>query len=186
MDVGLNNKNTLGKIAPEFADVVFFIEANSNEQMSLWSEWSSDSITVIKPLSDEFIDLLPESFRPKVKTINDKIKRVEHPRVEWKQIMSGFGITIGYIKVQNDNFENEFPVCVSFSFAFINGNKVCFYDCTSRIEDHTMIEDWLTSHFQLTHDNYTRWNHTNSSNFHSCVHSLDRLDKEPRDTIYKK
>jgi len=43
----------------------------------------------------------------------------------------------------------------------------------------------LIKQFQLTHDGYTRWNHTNSSNFHNCVNSLDRLDKEPRETIYK-
>ena len=44
-----------------------------------------------------------------------------------------------------------------------------------------MVEDWFLAKFQLTHDNYTRWNHVDSNNFHNCVNSLDRLDIEPRD-----
>lgn len=31
MDVGLNNRNTLGDVQPEFKDVVFFVEATSTE-----------------------------------------------------------------------------------------------------------------------------------------------------------
>ena len=41
MDVGLNNRNTLGEIAPELTDVVFLVEATSAEQHNLWSEWSA-------------------------------------------------------------------------------------------------------------------------------------------------
>jgi hypothetical protein len=178
MDVGLNNRNTLGEIHPDFADVVFFVESNNNEQMQHWSEYSKDSMSNIKSLPEDFINSLPQEFKTQVKHLNDKVKRFERTRVDWKQVMSGFGITIGHIK--------KMPVHVSFSFAIINGKKICFYDCTSRMADHTMVEDWLISRFQLTNDGYERWNHTNSSNFHNCVSALDRLDKEPRNTIYKK
>lgn len=176
MDVGLNNKNTLGEIRPEFADVVFFVEANSNEQFHHWREYSKDSMTNIKALSNTFIDSLPEQFKSQVKQLNNNIEKIVRTRVNWKQVMSGFGLTIGSV--------NELPVHVSFSFAIIEGKKVCFYDCTSRMADHTMVEKWLISQFQLTHDGYTRWNHTNSSNFHNCINSLDKLDKEPRETVY--
>lgn len=175
MDVGLNNRNTLGEIAPEFADVVYFIEANSNEQFSIWQDFSKESMSNIQPLSEEFISLLPLEFREKVSTLNRKVEKVSKERFDWKQISSGFGITIG--KVQKK------PVTVSFSFAIINGKKVCFYYCMSRMVDHTMIKDWLISRFQLTHDNYTRWNHSDATNFNPAY--LDRIDKEPRDTVYK-
>lgn len=178
MDIGLNNKNTLGELNPAFSDVVFMVESNSNEQMHHWTEWSTQSMSNIKPLSEDFIDTIPELLRSKVKELNDKVKKFEHPRVKWEQVMSGFGMQIGSI--------GERPITLCFSFAIINGKKVCFYDCTSGIADYVFIEDWLIKHFQLTNDNYNRWNHTNSSNFHNCIHALDRLDKEPRDTVYKK
>lgn len=49
-----------------------------------------------------------------------------------------------------------------------------------RAVDHSMVDNWLREHFQLTHDGYTRWNHVDSNNFHNCVGSFNRLDKEPR------
>jgi len=166
-------------VAREFTDVVFFIESTSNEQMNHWSEWSKESMSNIKSLPDSEIEKITDlSLQRKVMDLNRKVRRFEHPRVEWEQVMNGFSLTIGYVK--------KSPVCVSFSFAVINGKKVCFYDCTSQIADHQMIEDWLISRFQLTHDNYSRWNHTNSSNFHICVHGLDSLDEKPRNTVYVK
>ncbi len=180
MDVGLNNRNTLGEIAPEFTDVVFLVEANSNEQFNLWQDWSDQSMTNIKSLPDYMLDTIKEDILlyKKLKALNDNVKHNKHKRVKWKQIMNGFGLTIGHIK--------KFPVFLSFSFAIINNKKICFYECTSRMSDSKMIEDFLIKRFQLTHDNYTRWNHTNAMNFHNCVNSLDRLDKEPRDTVYRK
>lgn len=177
MDIGLNNKNSLGKINKEFADVVFFVEANSNEQLTLWQEWSKESMHNVQPLSDEFIDNLSEEIKAIIKPFNNKVKRITSTRVDWVQIMSGFGLTIGHV--------NNLPVFVSFNFAVINGKKICFYDPTSRMVDHTMVEKWLIEHFQLTHDGYTRWNHTDAMNFHNCVNSLDIIDVEPRKTIYK-
>ncbi len=177
MDIGLNNRNMLGDINSEFIDVVFFIEANSNERSILWQEWAKESITNIEPLSDKFIEGLPLKAQITLKELNNKIKIFNHKRVIWEQVYAGFRVTIGQV--------NKSPVFVSFSFAFINGKKVCFYDCTSKIVDYSMVEKWLITHFQLTHDDYTRWNHVDANNFHNCVNSLDKLDKEPRDTFYK-
>lgn len=177
MDVGLNNKNTLGEIAPEFSDVVFFVEANSNEQFLLWQEYSKESMSNIQPLSDAAINNIPTDYREDVKILNNKVKKFAHTRIDWKQIMSGFGLTIGQVQRK--------PVCVTFNFAIINGKKVCFYYPSSIMVDHRMIENWLISRFQLTHDKYTRWNHVDANNFHNCVNSLDNIDKEPRETVYK-
>ena len=147
-------------------------------------EWSTQSMHNIKSLTDLDISRIEEATNirvdvvKKIKDLNRAVKKVETKRVVWQQVMAGFGLTIGQVQKK--------PVHVHFSFAIINGKKVCFYECTSRMADHTMIEDWLMSRFQLTHDDYTRRNHVNATNFHNCINSLDNLDKEPRDTVYKK
>jgi len=187
MDVELNNKNTLGEVAPEFADVVFLVEANNNERLQLWSDWAEDSIHNTKSLNDEVIACLGEAVKswPVLKSVfelNNDIKNNQHTRVKWEQVSAGFLKTIGHIK----SGKKKLPVSVEFSFAFINGKKVCFYNCCSRAADHTMIHDWLIERFQLTHDNYTRWNHTDAGNFHNCINSLEDLDKKPRNTKYIK
>ena len=187
MDVGLNNRNTLGEIAPEFKDVVFFVEANSNEQFEIWEDWSRESMSNIEPLDKEVIDSLSEAVKSwpvlnKIVNINNKLKNNYHKRVEWEQIMAGFMLTIGSIKKGKE----KFPISVSFSFATIEGKKICFYYCCSAIADYPMVEEWLIKRFQLTHDNYTRWNHTDANNFHNCINSLDNLDEKPRNTKYKK
>lgn len=182
MDVGLNNRNTLGEIAPEFEDVVFFVEATSTEQHTLWSEWSTRSMSNIEPISDDVMSLVQEKLGAgilfeKLSKLNRKVKDNNQPRVNWEQVSAGFALSVGQVGKNN--------VMVCFTFAFINGKKICFYEATSQVVNHKMIEDWLISKFQLTHDGYSRWNHTNAMNFHNCVNSLDNLDKEPRDTVYK-
>ncbi len=181
MDVGLNNRNTLGEIAPEFNDVVFFVEATSTERLNLWSEWSKESMSNIEPISDDHLKLIGDKLSRdlylKVETLNEKVKKNNSTRVNWEQISAGFMLPVGQV--------GKDSVYVRFSFAIINGKKICFYEATSQVVNHEMVKDWLISRFQLTNDNYCRWNHTDARNFHNCIGSLDRLDKEPRDTVYK-
>lgn len=186
MDVGLNNRNTLGKEAPELADVVFLVEATSNEKFNLWQEWSDDSMFDVKPLSKNTIECLNEAAKswPVLRSVfdlNSKIEHNQHPRIKWEQVNVGRMLTIGHINIDNE----KLPVNIEFSFAIIKGKKICFYNCCSRVADYTMIKNWLIKRFQLTHDKYSRWNHTDAANFHNCVQSLDNLDKKPRNTKYK-
>lgn len=185
MDVGLNNKNFLSKEAPEFNDVVFLVKATNCEQFTLWQEYSKESLHNIEPFNDIFISNLENNvnwnqsnnfFLSEIKKLNDKLERTQLKRVNWKQINAGFTLRIGWVE--------EKPVALHFSFAIINGKKICFYECTSRMADNTMIEKWLIERFQLTHDGYCRWNHTNATNFHICTQGLDSIDLEPRDTVY--
>lgn len=99
-------------------------------------------------------------------------------KVDWEQINTGFMITIGQLDSR--------PVTIEFSFAIIKRKKVAFYNGCSQVVDHKMIDEWLISRFQRTHDNYSRWNHVNATNFHNCINSLETLDIEPRDTVYAK
>ena len=60
---------------------------------------------------------------------------IEERRVDWKQVSSGFGLTLGKL--------DDRPIYVCFSFAYINGHKICFYEATSQVIDHKLIEKWL-------------------------------------------
>ena len=100
----------------------------------------------------------------------------KNTRVDWKQISTGFMRTIGYLDSR--------PVEIEFSFAIIKEKMVAFYYGCSQVVDHKMIDEWLISRFQRTHDNYSRWNHVDAANFHNCINSLDKLDVEPRNTVY--
>lgn len=105
------------------ARTVFFVNANSFEQFSLWKE---------------------------------------HKDV-WEEDVSEFSQIIGYI-----NDHHNMPVNVSFSFAKIHGQLVCFYYTCSRFNDHEMVEAWICEHYPIY--NGTRRAMTNATNFHHCTH----------------
>ena len=116
-----------------FTDVLFIIEANSNEQHNLWRDWHH----------------APIDGKP----------------VPWKQIMSGFSMVIDHCKIDND----ELPINVSFSFAYVNNIKVCFYDVVSDLVIHSKVRKFLERIHIVKYDCGTRWAHTDASNFHNCV-----------------
>lgn len=184
MDTGLDNQNYLGKEASELADVVFLVECDgSKDQYNLWCEYSVKSRSNIAPLAEDDIKQLKaeltgnyDKLLSRILTVNDRVKDNYHTRYDWKDISSGIMLTIGHV----GEGKNKLPVCVSFNFAEINGHKICFYYTCSRANESEMVRKWLIERFQLTHDNYTRWNHVDSNNFHNCLNSLDSLDKEPR------
>jgi hypothetical protein len=181
MNVRLTNVNNLGHYHDDLSDVVFLVEATKNEAFQLWQNWSSDSLSNITPISDEVMSIIDRSlferiYYKRIKRLNDEVKRFQHTRVNWVQIATGFCLTIGYVNHGNE----KLPVSIEFSFARINGKKVAFYSNYSRAGDSQMIENFLAENFQLTHDNYTRWNQVNATNFHNCVGSLDNLDEKPR------
>lgn len=183
MDVGLNNRNMFEN--EHLKDVVFLVDTSSGkDQHSLWEEWSLEYAEKFGPKKIQEIPghliscPLLSDVSESIKRHNKKVDEDNQHRVKWESARMGISIEIGDL--------DDRPICVQFGFAHINGHKVAFYEGSSQLVDHKMIEDWLTENFQLTNDGYTRWNHVDSTNFHNCVNSLDRMDKEPRNTIYKK
>lgn len=85
-----------------------------------------------------------------------------HKKIEWEQDLSGFGMTLGQIKKR--------PIFVSFSFAKIGGKYVCFYNATSQLVDHKMIEDYLEKNYPIKYDGGSRRAMTDANNFHNCYH----------------
>lgn len=110
-------------------------------------------------------------------------------RYTWEQIQQGWSFTIINLKISgslgDNKIEETLPVNISISLAKVNGHKILFYSSDSMISHYGLIDAFMISNFQRTHDSYTRWNHTNAVNFHNCVGYLDTIDQDPRDTEYE-
>lgn len=179
MDTGMKNRNFFKEEL--LSDGVFLVEASLSEMHNLWKEWGSEFYEdfehtyPLEPVREYDIRKIPPEFRDMynfVEKHNEKIRENRRHRVEWKEDSKGICIEIGSV-------DNR-PVCVSFFTAKIDGKKVIFYEPVSQIVDYRMVREYLEKNFQMTHDNYTSWNHTDANNFHICVHALQKLDKEPR------
>jgi len=101
---------------------VFFIEANSYEQLMLWKEFKEET--------------------------------------NWEENGCGFSQVIGFIKEDKD-----MPVNVSFMFAKVWGERVCFFDTCSRFNDSEMVREWIEKNYPVKYDNGTRWAIRNAMNF---------------------
>jgi hypothetical protein len=88
----------------------------------------------------------------------------------WVQDNMGFSQTIGFL-----NGDRDKPVVVSFFFNSLFGQRVCFYEATSRYVDHTMVEDYIKAIYQKKYDNDTRNAMTDAMNFHHAVHHCKEL-----------
>jgi hypothetical protein len=97
----------------------------------------------------------------------------------WEDEGMGHSINIGEI--------NKRPVCVTLFYTEINGHRVMFYEGTSQVVDHKMIERWL-QHWTLKTirwDNGHRWAHSDAMNFHHCIDAIQELNDRARMTAIK-
>lgn len=92
----------------------------------------------------------------------------------WKEDLAGFSQVIGYIK--NDE---DMPVCVEFTFAILDGFRVCFYNATSRFVDHKMIEDFILKNYPV-HYNDDCNAMTNATNFHHVALAINEHKENKR------
>jgi len=69
----------------------------------------------------------------------DALERDWRGRIaSWQNLAVGRWWQIGTIA--------KLPICVSISFARLNGKLVGFYQTISRAVDHTKVERWLNTH----------------------------------------
>lgn len=99
-------------------------------------------------------------YKPKYKKA--KIK-------DWKQESMGQTITIGTC--------DKRPVCISIFWSWLDGHRVMFYEASSQVVDHKMVEKWIWHFSKHIKWDGTRWAHTNSSNFHHCINTIQDLNK---------
>lgn len=64
--------------------------------------------------------------------------RERMPDGEWIQSLSGPFVTVGQV--------NGRPVCISLFVNTIGGKKVVFYEASSVMVDHDMINQWFLDH----------------------------------------
>lgn len=77
--------------------------------------------------------------------------RDPRPKVQWDHISLGAWFQIGKF--------HDAPVCVSISFARVNGSIVAFWECTSIVAHSKMIEEWIAAKMPKARG-------TNAMNFH--------------------
>jgi hypothetical protein len=162
MDTGLNNRNTLHLALknPYMEDVEWMIEATTEEKFQLWRDY------------DEKFDWKDARFSHSYSIL--QLETIP-------KIVLGKPTSIATKKAKKESL----PVYIEFDYAIINGHKVCFYTSNSCLSHYGYIDAFLITYFQRTHHNYSRWNHTNATNFHNCINYLDTIDIVPRDTKHK-
>lgn len=82
----------------------------------------------------------------------------------WEQVNPGWSITVGQL--------NSRLICISTSWARIDGQLVMFWEATSQLVDMLLVEKWLAENFK------GKWGGgrdatTNAQNFHHCLHAID-------------
>ena len=82
-------------------------------------------------------------------------------RVGWEDIGDGWLETVGLYQGR--------PACISLSWAILNGHPILFYDATSELVDHLMIEQWFKENCWPLWDKGTRRAHCDAMNFHHCL-----------------
>ena len=59
--------------------------------------------------------------------------------MHWEEDLQGCWVIVGYISGK--------PVGVSFSFAKVYGQQICFFEPTSVVVDYDLIHKWVTDHY---------------------------------------
>jgi hypothetical protein len=88
-------------------------------------------------------------------------------KVAWRSDSLGVLLTLGELDGR--------PVCVSFTWATLNGKRVLFYNATSEVVDHKLVGEWLQAHCNPKWDNGQRRAHCDAQNFHHCLHALHEV-----------
>ena len=101
----------------------------------------------------------------------DNARDSQHRRFKsrtWEQINPGWLVTVGELALV--------PICVSTTWAKIDGHLVMFWEACSQVVDREQIDFWINDHFINT------WNNglpakTNAMNFHHCLSAIDQANE---------
>lgn len=81
-------------------------------------------------------------------------------KAAWKENPAGYSEVIGYL--------DDMPVCISLFTITVDGHKLLFFDPTSQVVDHRMIDQWLEENLPKSAFKTDGWiNKTNAMNFHN-------------------
>ncbi len=90
-----------------------------------------------------------------------------HEKVNWEQDHFGWSCPIGTL--------DRRPIHLTFFWARIEGKLVGFWECTSEVADHKLIERWLRKYCSpmLPGGREAR---VNANNFHICIQEIQRVN----------
>jgi hypothetical protein len=84
----------------------------------------------------------------------------QYPEIEnWDQI-NGFLITVGKY--------DDRSVCISLNWCILDGCVVCFWNPTSELIDHKMIENWFEKYYPNPNKR------CDANNFHHCLNAVKK------------
>jgi hypothetical protein len=92
-----------------------------------------------------------------------------HDSHSWQDVRHGWLAQIGQV--------GDMPVCISLHWAVIDGRRVLFYEATSQVVDHRMVEAWLKEHCNPVWDG-SRRAHADAGNFHLCLQAIRELNEK--------
>lgn len=75
-------------------------------------------------------------------------------RMDWDSDGIGYGHQIGelYTSLEPDTSEVALPkarpIFLTFMFATIKGKRICFWNASSQLVDHQMVEEWLKTNLR--------------------------------------
>jgi len=124
-----------------FKETVYRVEATRFEKSVLWRSHSNEAV-------------------------KHKLSTADHPHlvVDWVQITSGYGLTVGWIEDRS--------VHVSFEWANINDKLVMFWEPTSFLVDYDIIDKWFE--VEMPHVEKCE-----ADTFTHCIDWINKQHKEP-------
>jgi hypothetical protein len=101
----------------------------------------------------------------------DAWKEWHERATSWEQC-HGWLITLGRVAIMKLPLGKveRMSVCVAVDWVLINGKLVAFYDATSQVVDHRIVDKYIRG-------NCSR--HTNVLNFHLAMHDIERAAQAP-------
>lgn len=88
---------------------------------------------------------------------NEALYKNKHNVIKWEQ-GSGRMYTLGELDGR--------PITVCFFWDKLNGHNICFYEATSQVVDHELVEEWL--------DKFCPKPRTDANNFHNVYHLVTK------------
>lgn len=94
-----------------------------------------------------------------------KFRRFPHfPTLNWEEISPGWIVTVGH--------SHRRPICISVSWARIEGHLIMFYHGCSQLVDSIKIAKWLDKNFKGKWDRGTCRAACDVNNFHHCLQAI--------------
>lgn len=147
-----------GYLDERLKEVFYLVEANSHETQKIWEDNEFN-------ISDYTRSTWDTNF-----VLENKKHHV------FEQDMKGYVITIG--KVLDE------PIVLSIFYYKIDKLLVGFYEATSNLVDHRIVEEWFNIHCNPMYDE--RRCRCNAQNFHNCLLTITRYNEKNKVRIHRK